>query len=125
MEHLAQGPSNLGWIVRLLPRLDTNDEVIQLETVRNMRCMLADAGWSFSRLAGLIRVPRAPHLEDGAPVNTQTVGRLLGDEIDRVPLADQLWLGDLQKRLRRGDPPTEGDRKRIRGIRRAIAGAAA
>jgi len=80
---------------------------------------------SWSAIAGMIQVRRAPHLEPSAPVDAATVGPLLEDELDHVPLADQLWLGDLQRRLRRGDQPTDADTKRVRATRRAIAGAAA
>jgi hypothetical protein len=117
-------PNIISWIAQQLPRLDTPDAAQKLIAFRDLDRMM-QGRMKYAELAGIVRQHRPPHLELTAPVNAQTVGRLLEDELDQVPLANQLWLGDLQRRLRRGDQPTDADTKRVRAIRRVIAGAAA
>jgi hypothetical protein len=117
-------PNIIFWIAQQLPRLDTPDVAEKLVAFHDLDRMM-QGRMKYAEIADIIRQHQTPHLALNAAVNAQTVEQLLEDEINRVPLSHQLWLGDLQRRLRRGDQPTDADTRRVRAIRRAIAGAAA
>jgi len=78
---------------------------------------------SRSRAAQLFPHP-PPHLDPAAPVNADTVGRLLAENRDDTPLSELLWIGGLQIRMKGGSKPTPEDEARVRRIRRAIMKAA-
>ncbi|HVM79908.1 MAG TPA: hypothetical protein VMU06_12880 [Stellaceae bacterium] len=115
-------PRNLQWIVRGIAALDTDDEAAQIAALRSLRRMLADAETNFTKVAKLIRVPKPAHLEMGAPIDADNLGRLLALDYERLPLADLPALGAILRRLRGGQQPRPDEIQTIQRVRQHVAG---